>query len=1089
MEVPKENSSGIFGELDIGSSTETFQKFLESQKDLFHSQIDQLQNIVVTQCKLTGVNPLSQEMAAGSLSIKIGKRPRDLLNPKAVKYMQSVFSIKDTISKKESREISALCGVTVSQGWFALLQLGRYFKSSACKFRQIACSQSHATSFQVREFFASQRSRVRKIVRLSREKVIRSNSCNAAHDCCSTSSDPAMPIDQVPLNTVDPNTVEQASLCSTQEETIPGIDDSEKTFVENIFNLMRKEEAFAGQVKLMEWILKIQNSSVLNWFLTKGGLMILATWLSQAALEEQTTALLVILKVLCHLPLHKSLPAQMSAILQTVNRLRFYRTPDISNRARVLLSRLSKIFVRSQALKKPDSTISPGDAQKEIIRKQRHAHFFSSYSSKVDIPVSSLWKSNGHCKQYIYVAGASLFFFLAAQEEILALTCESSEAGRKLEPPQTLKLLSASTDDSNRKHIRSASSPQIRERRKVLLVEQPGQKTASRSLQVARVVPANQGRPMSADDIQKAKMRAMFMQSKYGKTGSSSNGSHQPKTEDPNKFYTSQISNLLPLSRTLFKPKNQEDTKSAVHATKASTLPETSCDPKPSSDTQEPSWEKLKRDQIPWQMPPEVGINCLWRVGAGEKSKEVEVQTGRIRREKETIYHSIRDIPSDPKEPWDLEMDYDDTLTPEIPIEQLPDPDGGEALASPRDNQNTTDASVITPAQISNGNDPEPDLELLAVLLKNPELVFALTSGQGGNLSTAETVKLLDMIKSSGIGLPGILNGLSGQAEKVEEVITSLPSPTPSSNPLMGGWRSEGSRDTFSQPGSTDIRDATTFPAVPMLERFSATSLVSPQIPTTNFTLPQQLPTSFYPRRLSPEKQPPAVIPFLHQNPPNISPLQQTPAPESVLHVKHFPVTSSRNFTSAGTQSLRVDMPSYGQNSVKPAAVSIVLNPPERQSITLPLLPTPPRPQQPPLLPEPPVFTPLYPTWPQNAADHGKQAYVPDSRSGRQGSASNHYPQANQNNYNAYPGELVQHSLLPSPHWERNDFVGEPDFEMWSPERSPVRFPENQSGRNFPEQRRRDSDWNPRPGWSRQWSSGHRDHNRHGNRRWRNRRR
>jgi len=44
-----------------------------------------------------------------------GKRPRDLLNPKAVKYMQSVFSIKDAISKKESREISALFGVTVTQ--------------------------------------------------------------------------------------------------------------------------------------------------------------------------------------------------------------------------------------------------------------------------------------------------------------------------------------------------------------------------------------------------------------------------------------------------------------------------------------------------------------------------------------------------------------------------------------------------------------------------------------------------------------------------------------------------------------------------------------------------------------------------------------------------------------------------------------------------------------------------------------------------------------------------------------------------------------------------------------------------------------
>lgn len=44
-----------------------------------------------------------------------GKRPRDLLNPKAIKYMQSVFSVKDAITKKESRELSALFGVSVSQ--------------------------------------------------------------------------------------------------------------------------------------------------------------------------------------------------------------------------------------------------------------------------------------------------------------------------------------------------------------------------------------------------------------------------------------------------------------------------------------------------------------------------------------------------------------------------------------------------------------------------------------------------------------------------------------------------------------------------------------------------------------------------------------------------------------------------------------------------------------------------------------------------------------------------------------------------------------------------------------------------------------
>ena len=58
MEVLKENIS----EIDIGTSTASFKKFVDSQNELFNSQVDQLGSIVLKQCELTGVNPLSQEM-------------------------------------------------------------------------------------------------------------------------------------------------------------------------------------------------------------------------------------------------------------------------------------------------------------------------------------------------------------------------------------------------------------------------------------------------------------------------------------------------------------------------------------------------------------------------------------------------------------------------------------------------------------------------------------------------------------------------------------------------------------------------------------------------------------------------------------------------------------------------------------------------------------------------------------------------------------------------------------------------------------------------------------------------------------------
>lgn len=174
-------------------------------------------------------------------------------------------------------------------------------------------------------------------------------------------------------------------------------------------------------------------------------------------------------------------------------------------------------------------------------------------------------------------------------------------------------------------------------------------------------------------------------------------------------------------------------------------------------------------------------ISEKWKLCTGENSKEVEVQKNRIHRERETIYRTPHEIPLNPKEPWDREMDYDDTLTPQIPTEQLPDVDGVETMASLPENVENIAAAASSVPQNVNSSMPEPDLELLAVLLKNPELVFALTSGQAGNLSSEDTVKLLDMIKANGLKSTSNPNGLGRRAEDKVEV--SLPSPTPSSNP------------------------------------------------------------------------------------------------------------------------------------------------------------------------------------------------------------------------------------------------------------------------------------------------------------------
>ncbi|WCJ21385.1 Homeodomain-like superfamily protein [Euphorbia peplus] len=1033
-------------EIEIGKSVESFSKFVDSQKELFHGQIDQLQRIVVTQCKLTGVNPLSQEMAAGAMSIKIGKRPRDLLNPKAIKYLQAVFSMKDAISKKESREISVQFGVTVSQ---------------------------------VRDFFTSQRSRVKRLVRLSREKAARANALKEPQYVVSTSCDPMMPIQIAPLSSIHPDPVPLDSVDSNSDhlnsigfnslplnhvnsDPVPldpiVLDSRPLNPVNpdsaplNYVGASSTEEipSCSTQVKLMEWILQLQNPSVLNWFLAKGGVMILATWLSQAAAEEQTSVLHFSLKVLCHLPLHKALPEHMSAVLHSVNQLRFYRTSDISNRARILLSRWSKLFARSQAMKKPNKLRSSINAQEMILKK-----------SIEEIMGNELRQANSD-----------------NPEDVFTLV-ESSENTRKSEPSQTLKMLTASTDDASRKHILGVSSSHARERRKVQYVEQPGQKTASRSPQSSKTVSVGQRRPMSTDDIQKAKMRASFMQNKYGKVAASSNGTHDKKTENLNKISSTPPSTSLLASKVPLRPKVEEHknvakveehknvAKVEEHKNVAveehknvAVVPPNICDKQESRlvvkdkiGSKEHLEELYRRVQIPWQIPPEIKLEDVWRVGIGENSKEVDVQKNRNRREIETSYRIVQEVPSNPKEPWDIEMDYDDTLTPDIPVEQPPDADATET-------HNEETPTTAFPG----GGSAEPDLELLAVLLKNPELVFALTSGQASNISSEETLKLLDVIKRNGAGLGPSLNGFSGKLE--EKVEVSLPSPTPTSNPGTSEWRPEVAKNPFFHQSNRGNRVSHAESGLLQTQNHANNIRISQQQPNLHVTTQQVQQYFSSPQVTSSSiihdnRQSSMAIPSRQSLVPPSSSMLQTPPSEMSLPINNI---TRRNFsTTNGRPPMRFE----GVDNVKTGQIFQERRPVSLSSPSNVPMPIPNRSySRTPLAPEP-MRSSRQPT--------GNVGSVPESWRARQGVASSSQSRVSQNNYAAsfrgQPLEVRQ---------ERNEYRGE-GFESWSPENSPVRSPENMAGRNYPGP-------GSNGGWNHTHDNGsrhnHRGHNWNGNRRF-----
>jgi hypothetical protein len=193
----------------------------------------------------------------------------------------------------------------------------------------------------------------------------------------------------------------------------------------------------------------------------------------------------------------------------------------------------------------------------------------------------------------------------------------------------------------------------------------------------------------------------------------------------------------------------------------------------------------------------EVRIDPAWQACTGDKSKERGLQAQRIRREAETFYPDPQKIPPNPKDPWDVEIDFDDSLTPEIPVDQPPDVDIDPMQQDPvqlPDQFSVASTSLPSQPVAAESADssalPEPDLELLEVLLKNPELVFALTSGQASGLSSEHTMALLDMLKNSGVAFSELVkseggNNVIGSGLGHEPVPTSLPSPTPASERVI----------------------------------------------------------------------------------------------------------------------------------------------------------------------------------------------------------------------------------------------------------------------------------------------------------------
>ncbi|XP_018718817.2 zinc finger CCCH domain-containing protein 45 isoform X2 [Eucalyptus grandis] len=147
---------------------------------------------------------------------------------------------------------------------------------------------------------------------------------------------------------------------------------------------------------------------------------------------------------------------------------------------------------------------------------------------------------------------------------------------------------------------------------------------------------------------------------------------------------------------------------------------------------------------IRWTCPPKFTVSSNWRVAAGEESEEAGAEHGRAFKVLESFYPRPTYIPSNPFEPPNVKQeDYDDSLTPIIPIigvEEM-DIDESENKTSLDENQTTGSGAETISAgdvRISAG-----DVELAAAAAAIFFSVLVKSTEQGNIIDLDLLVKFL----------------------------------------------------------------------------------------------------------------------------------------------------------------------------------------------------------------------------------------------------------------------------------------------------------------------------------------------------------
>ncbi|XP_002968102.2 homeobox protein LUMINIDEPENDENS isoform X1 [Selaginella moellendorffii] len=695
-------------------SLQELQEKLGAQRKVFESQVDELQSLLKVQYSLTGANPLYLEMGTSVLGPRAVKRPEDSLLPEAQRLLRDVFALKDTVTKKEVLELSALTG---------------------------------AARTHVNDFFTGQQSRVKRLIQMATDDT-------GKVDVSSTAE------------------YTQSQFFPTNTSSLTTLSSLEA--FEKLLDHMRAEKSFTGQSNLLQLILEADFVPGLRFFLENGGLRVLAKWLTQAASEEQTSLVRLILKALLHLPMIHAIPAHVSPLVQIMTKLRLYFATDVASRARTLLAKWSKIFARNGVGKLAVQAAEPAGVSGALGQSSSSGPSVGPDKKKLKTETSPVSDAqNAQRAQQNKVLAQPNLKGLDMSER------PSSSSNLRRRSLQTVDDPVLATQASKKKLAEHG-----KEKRRVVLVEELTATTRRiRDANARKPSITDKGsRPLSADDIQKAKMRARLLQgsnpnavnSNRGSQAVAPDGSPQESIPPTAPVQDSALQDLAmptaPQKVEYFKPVQEspplkvpttEYFKPLQEVTPATPpkvpfaeffKPAPPQELTPSIPLDAPRAlqiaELLKR-VTPWSIPRVFTVDPQWTVAVGEESKEKEVQSMRVKREVEEFYSDPGLIPENPRDPWDVEPDYDDSLTLQVPLEDAQDKAEG-----------TTIPQAPEPPQAATASAPAHDPELLALLLRNPALVSELTSG----VKPDSTLKPLQPVQAGGVA--SLLHGIQQQQQQ-----------------------------------------------------------------------------------------------------------------------------------------------------------------------------------------------------------------------------------------------------------------------------------------------------------------------------------